>query len=314
MSDTTALVAALVDRAVVRRDPEPALGRARRVGRRLPALPVRARRATRSSCRCSCFVYFGVSQKPIEGKYRQTSILDLFQGITAAHPDWVDRAVGRDAKVTLIWSGNTDKYSVWENEFFNRSVRHFYYTTSPLAGDLPGEAAHDRPAERPDARAGRQGRPRASTCSPTGRSTSAAGSSPRTSGRGSSCGGSTGRCARSRASTACTRRTRGRGATVTYTRLGCRGGSVVVTLQSDPSLFTKPTTVVASVDGREVARTRSRRRRREQLTRPARRDGRACTVTFTVSPTAVPKVVTKGQNPDPRELGAHFTRFTYSRP
>ena len=39
--------------------------------------------------------------------------------------------------MTLIWSGNTDKYSVWENEFFNRSVRHFYYTTSPLAGDLP---------------------------------------------------------------------------------------------------------------------------------------------------------------------------------
>jgi hypothetical protein len=25
----------------------------------------------------------------------------------------------------------------------------------------------------------------------------------------------------------------------------------------------------------------------------------------------VPKVVTKGQNPDPRELGVHFTRFTY---
>jgi hypothetical protein len=53
------------------------------------------------------------------------------------HPDWVDRAVGRDAQVTLIWSGNTDKYSVWLNEFFNRSVRHFYYTSSPLAGDLP---------------------------------------------------------------------------------------------------------------------------------------------------------------------------------
>jgi hypothetical protein len=30
-----------------------------------------------------------------------------------------------------------------------------------------------------------------------------------------------------------------------------------------------------------------------------------------VSPIAVPKVVTKGQNPDPRELGIHFTRFTY---
>src|SRR5262249_757273 len=83
------------------------------------------------------FAYFGVSQKPIEGKYRQTSILDLFQGITAAHPDWVDRAVGHDAAVTLVWSANTGKSSVWENEFFNRSVRHFYYTSSPLQGDLP---------------------------------------------------------------------------------------------------------------------------------------------------------------------------------
>ena len=94
------------------------------------------------------FVYFGVSQKPIEGKYRQASILDLFQGITAAHPDWVDRAVGRDAQVSLIWSGNTDKYSVWENEFFNRSVRHFYYTALAARGRPAREAADDRPGDR----------------------------------------------------------------------------------------------------------------------------------------------------------------------
>ena len=107
------------------------------------------------------FLYFGISQKPIEGKYRQTSILDLFQGITAAHPDWIDRAVGRDAQVTLIWSGNTDKYSVWENEFFNRSVRHFYYTSAPLAGDLPEKPLTTDKQTRPDARSGRQGRARA---------------------------------------------------------------------------------------------------------------------------------------------------------
>src|SRR5262249_50840306 len=83
------------------------------------------------------FAYFWVSQKPIEAKWRETSKLDLYQGIANPHPDWVDRAVGRNADVTLIWSGNTDKYSVWENEFFNGSVRRFYYTTSPLEGDLP---------------------------------------------------------------------------------------------------------------------------------------------------------------------------------
>ena len=34
-------------------------------------------------------------------------------------------------------------------------------------------------------------------------------------------------------------------------------------------------------------------------------------VRFTVSPTAVPKVVTNGQNPDPRELGVALLAFTY---
>jgi hypothetical protein len=38
-------------------------------------------------------------------------------------------------------------------------------------------------------------------------------------------------------------------------------------------------------------------------------DGR-CTVRFAVDRTAVPKLVTGGQNPDPRRLGMHFT-FRY---
>jgi hypothetical protein len=43
--------------------------------------------------------------------------------------------------------------------------------------------------------------------------------------------------------------------------------------------------------------------------RPA---ARACVVRFHVSKTAIPAVVTKGQNPDPRRLGIHFNRFTYT--
>jgi hypothetical protein len=86
---------------------------------------------------------------------------------------------------------------------------------------------------------------------------------------------------------------------------------VAVTLQSDPGLFTKPTTVVASADGRRVARASVAPTATELLTVPLVRHGESCVVRFTVSPTAVPKVVTNGQNPDPRELGVHFTRFTY---
>jgi Dolichyl-phosphate-mannose-protein mannosyltransferase len=256
------------------------------------------------------FVYFGVSQKPIEGKYRQTSILDLFQGITAAHPDWVDRSVGRDAQVALIWSGNTDKYSVWENEFFNRSVRHFYYTSSPLEGDLPekplttdaetglmrgpdGKVVHaeyvltDGTVDvggRVVAQDARKGIVLRRIVGPLRQVSRVDGLYPQDTWSGRE---------------------------VTYTRHDCRGGSVVVTLQSDPSLFTKPTSVVASVAGREVARAQVAPTATKLLEVPLRTQGQSCVVRFNVSPTAVPKVVTKGQNPDPRELGVHFTRFTY---
>jgi Dolichyl-phosphate-mannose-protein mannosyltransferase len=256
------------------------------------------------------FVYFGVSQKPIEGKYRQTSILDLFQGITAAHPDWVDRAVGHDAAVSLIWSGNTDKYSVWENEFFNRSVRHFYYTSSPLQGDLPEKPLASDPdtglMRGPDgkvvhadyvltdgtvdvggrvvAQDARKGIVVRRVFGPLRQISRVDGLYPQDTWSGRE---------------------------VTYTRHDCRGGSVVVTLQSDPSLFTKPTTVVASVGGREVARASVAPTATELLNVPLVRRGQSCVVGFTVSPTAIPRVVTRGQNTDPRELGVHFTRFTY---
>jgi hypothetical protein len=256
------------------------------------------------------FCYFWVSQKPIEGKYRQASILDLFQGITAAHPDWVDRAVGRDAQVTLIWSGNTDKYSVWENEFFNRSVRHFYYTSAPLQGDLPEQPlTTDRDTglmRGPDgkvvdadyvltdgtvdvggqvvAQDARKGIVLRRIFGPLQQVSRVDGLYPQDTWSGPE---------------------------VTYTRLGCRGGSITVTLQSDPGLFTKPTTVVATVDGRRVARASVAPTATELLTVPLVRHGESCVVRFTVSPTAIPKVVTNGQNPDPRELGVHFTQFKY---
>ncbi|MDX6515072.1 MAG: Dolichyl-phosphate-mannose-protein mannosyltransferase [Gaiellaceae bacterium] len=54
---------------------------------------------------------------------RGASIGALYQGITADHPDWIDRKVGTDARVTLIWNGTGPVFKVWETEFFNRSVK-----------------------------------------------------------------------------------------------------------------------------------------------------------------------------------------------
>jgi hypothetical protein len=49
---------------------------------------------------------------------------------------WVDSAVGRNADVTLVYSGN-NPYRGWENEFWNQSVRRVYdlgETASLIAG------------------------------------------------------------------------------------------------------------------------------------------------------------------------------------
>jgi hypothetical protein len=254
--------------------------------------------------------YFAVSQKPIEGKYRQTSLLDSFQGITAPHVDWIDRAVGRDAEVTLIWSGNTDKYSVWENEFFNRSVRRFYYTASPLEGDLP---------EQPLSVDRNTGLMRG----PDGKVVKA--EYVLTDGTVDVGGRVVARDDRKgivlrRIAGALRQRSRVEGlypndtwsaATARYTRLDCRGGSVRVRLHSDPGLFTKPQTVTAFVGGEQVARTSVLPTGTGAFTVPLRAKARTCVVNFTVSPTAVPAVVTEGQNPDPRRLGIHFDAFDY---
>jgi glycosyltransferase involved in cell wall biosynthesis len=46
-------------------------------------------------------------------------------GIGRVPLGWVDAAVGRNADVTIVWTGD-NPYRGWENEFWNRSVRHVY--------------------------------------------------------------------------------------------------------------------------------------------------------------------------------------------
>ena len=57
---------------------------------------------------------------------------------------WIDKAVGQDAHVTLLYTGD-NPYRGWENEFWNRSIRRAYHfgPASTLAG-----AAEPRVVER----------------------------------------------------------------------------------------------------------------------------------------------------------------------
>jgi hypothetical protein len=254
-------------------------------------------------------VYFAVSQKPIQGKHRTASLGALFAGITNPHRDWIDRAVGRNAQVAVIWSGNTDRYAIWENEIFNRSARRFYYTESQLQGDLPEQPLSVNRRTGVMSTGGKPVRARYVL----------ADSSVELDGtvvaedvrKGMLLYRVSGPLRQTSYVTGLYPQDTWSGPTVQYTRLDCSGGSVTVRLQSDPSLFTKPQTVVALVRGQQVGRVTVPPAGTRQLTAPLQRHDRTCTVTFRVSPTAVPAVATEGVNPDPRELGIHFTLFAY---
>ncbi|HEY8774839.1 MAG TPA: glycosyltransferase family 39 protein [Gaiellaceae bacterium] len=254
-------------------------------------------------------VYFAVSEKPIEGKHHTASIGALFAGITNPHRDWIDRAVGSNAQVAAIWSGNTDPYAIWENEIFNRSVGKVYDIGAPLNGGLPEtQLTVDRRAGIMSA----NGSPVRSRYVLADSSVSLAGTVvAQDTRKGMFLYRLSGPLRQTSYVTGLYPQDTWSGRTAEYTRLDCKGGSVTVQLQSDPGLFTKPTTVAATVLGREVAKVKLAPTATRLLTVPLEPHEGTCVATFSVSPTAVPATVTEGENPDPRELGAHFTRFTY---
>ena len=60
----------------------------------------------------------------------------LAAGTGGDESDWIDRAVGTDAQVTVVWTGKTSLYTIWENEFFNRSVGLVYNLATPPFGSM----------------------------------------------------------------------------------------------------------------------------------------------------------------------------------
>ena len=258
-------------------------------------------------------VYFLVALVPIEQRMTRASKGSLASGIGTSHRAWIDRAVPADAEVAVLWTGDGDVYSVWQNEFFNRSVGTIYHVAAPLLGGLPQTKlevnAQAGVVRGPD---GGPIQPRYllvdDTFTPAGRVV-----------------------ARDRIPATTLYELEGplrsawtvaglypgdtwSGAEVTYTRYDCVGGILRVHLRSDPSLFTEPTTVTARIEGKVAGRVTFEANEESELaTRLLPRDGR-CVVNFAVSPTGVPAELTLGANPDTRVLGTHFDRFDYARP
>jgi hypothetical protein len=249
-------------------------------------------------------VYFVLVLKPVETSpqsFERASLGALFEGITTGRRDWIDRRVGPSADVAVVWSGNTSPFTVWENEFFNRSVGAVYTLNGPLPAALAETTVGaDRGGVLRD-RAGNAVRHRYVL---TDGSVSLAGKVvARDRAKGML-------LVRAETPLRTTTRVEGlypndtwSGRRVSYTRLGCRGGSVAVEVQSDPALFRRAQ-VVSSGGRRVTVPPGARRVLRVPL--------RGCRAVFAVSPTAVPAEVTHGRNPDPRVLGIHFNRFEYA--
>jgi hypothetical protein len=253
---------------------------------------------------------YALALHPIEAGahgVRKASVGALYQGITRPRADWIDRAVGTNARVDVLWSGLGDRLVVNENEFFSRSVRRVFHLREPTPGGLPEELLIEDPTtgllRRPD------GRPVRSSYALGERSADLAGAIvaedvPKG-------------LALVRVDNPLRARSRVDGLyadgwshpTVRYTRYACRGGTLSVELAGDARLFDRDQTVRASSAGRTLAAGRvPADGSRARLTVPIPdAGGRRCTVRFDVAPTAVP-----GRS-DLRRLGTHFLSFRFSR-
>ncbi len=255
-------------------------------------------------------VYFAVSQYPIVDQHRFRSAQHLFGGIAMEDRDWIDRSVGRGADVAFLWTGTASEFAIWENEIFSRSIGDIYTTGPAVPGGL---------AQKPVAIEKSTGYVRG----PDGRRVPV--SFVLTDATGEFGGTVVGEDGVKRL---VLYRVDGplrqvafvdglypqdtwSGKHVTYTRHECTGGTLEVELQSDAALFDAPSLLTARVRGRVVGRAFVDPLLTVRTRIPLEAVGDKCVVRFEVDQTAIPKVVTNGENPDPRELGLHFNRFDY---
>jgi len=214
----------------------------------------------------------------------QASLGKLWAGIRVDHPDWIDRAVGASAHVAILRTAATSDETVWENEFFNRSVGPIYYAgTTRVPDPLPETRLRGQhvqyvlaqdAAGTPVASDPRIGVTLFRVNGPVIVPAHVTGLYPDT----------------------------WSGARVTYTRKPCTGGTLGVTLGSDPSLFTRPQLVLAS--GRRILVPPTGT---TAVSVPLHPDARhVCTVEFTIPHTKVPG------HGDTRRLGVHFYSFSWS--
>jgi hypothetical protein len=253
--------------------------------------------------------YFSLATGAIVG---QTTLASRSSRLasTSLKRDWIDRAIGTRPDVAAVWSNDREFVSLWDNEFFNRSVGPVYNFYGPPDG-LPQETV--APNLKTGVLLDPEGKPvRAqyalvATTIPIMNAHLIAADRAiglalyKVDGPIRTAGSLTG-----------VYRDAWSGSTVEYSGVICSKGTLTVRLTGDPVLQPKPQTVVATNGTRELGRIVVRPRRFNvpfTVMVPERGEDGRCHVTFRVSPTAVPAQVLG--TPDTRELGIRFENIAY---
>jgi hypothetical protein len=237
----------------------------------------------------------------------------LFTGIRGVDRDWIDQHVHGDGSVAVLWTGRADRFTVNQNEFFNRAVGQVYYTVAPTPGGIGETQVTPDPADgtlrtatgatidaryalldgsvSPDGDIVARDVPLGITLwrlmGPLSSTTTLEGVYPNDTWSGPR---------------------------VRWTRRHCPGGELDVGLHTDPNLVgNELTDVLALVGGRPAARISVPPTAAVMLRVPLTAVDGTCVVDFRVSPTRIPANRIEGST-DVRRLGAHFDSLVYHRP
>jgi glycosyltransferase involved in cell wall biosynthesis len=237
------------------------------------------------------------------------------QGVSPGHRSWIDRTVGRNAHVGVVWAGGNE-LSVWMNEFWNRSVDRVYdlgkhipgdMATIPLAVDQAtgilrgahGQTIRERyvlaPTSvdllgKPIARDAPKNLVLYRVVPPARITTTLTGLYPEPVNPWSN-------------------------ASPVWTRYRCTGGTLTVVFSSDAQLF-RGVTQTVRVTGTTPARTFRVPSNVSSVTKrfPLTPENGVCRVSFAISPARRPSLFPALHRSDSRLLGLHFDAIVYRAP
>jgi hypothetical protein len=258
--------------------------------------------------------YFVCSTLVVEnGRHgiHQASVGSLWAGIRATHPDWIDRAVGRGARVAFVWHYAGETRPLWNNEFFNRSVARVYTIDGPDPADGGLPETPVRELRNGTLATGSGNTPRvAYAVSYTDLAGTVVARDPRI---GLVLYRVDGPLVVLTRITGLYPNDTWSGRRVIYRRLQCVGGHLSVRLGTDEHLFSTTQIVTATTGRHVVGRIRVPPSEQRTLRVALRADARGiCGVTFTMQQLRVPALLQRGSK-DTRRLGAHFLTIDFTR-